>query len=219
VKGRLASALALVALAAVPACSLKPKPRAPVALHDLRARGELVDLAGPRLEAGFLVREPGAPPWLDTTALHYRLEYDDPSRLRRYAQSRWATPPARLFGDLLRRRLAALSSKGALSELDGGAADYALSVELEEFAQAFDTPASSRGVVRLRATLIALPSRRVAGQRSFHLAHPAPTPDAPGGVQALANASQQAAGEVVAWIAEILARSTPVAAPGLPPSG
>ena len=71
-----------------------------------------------------------------------------------------------------------------------------LRVSLEEFSQYFESPTSSVGLVRLRATLIrsAPGGDRVLAQRTFTAQRPAPSADAPGGVKALAAASDAVVG-------------------------
>jgi len=148
---------------ALAACSLGPGPRAPLARYDLGAAP-----AGPAREAVrlpflFIVHEASGPLWLDSGDMIYRLAYDEPERLRRYANSQWAVSPLTLVGERLRARLAARSERGGgLPDL-GIPADYWVRVAVEEFGQVFDGPGVSRGVVRLRIVLVrarATPSSR-----------------------------------------------------------
>jgi cholesterol transport system auxiliary component len=44
---------------------------------------------------------------------------------------------------------------------------------------------------------------RLLAQRSFFVRRPAPTPDAPGGVRALAAAADAAAEEIAQWLAQV----------------
>lgn len=168
---------------------------------------------------GLIVGEIEASPALEGTAMLYRLAYANPQQLRPYAQARWSMPPAQLLRQRLRARLGeryALLNAG--DRLIGSAAatttgtgvgtaapprpPLSLRLELEEFSQLFDTPAHSTGLLRLRATLtLASPSgEQVINQKTFTLQRPAPTPDAPGGVQALAEVSEAVALEVEAWV-------------------
>ena len=45
-----------------------------------------------------------APLWFDTLGIDYRLAYQDGARLREYARSRWAGPPAQLLQQQLARQ-------------------------------------------------------------------------------------------------------------------
>src|SRR5262249_13236325 len=75
---------------------------------------------------------------------------------------------------------------------------YALRAELVEFEQIFDKPDSSRGVLRLRATL---EGEGLWAQRTFTLEKPASTADAVGGVRALAQCSDELAALISEWVA------------------
>jgi cholesterol transport system auxiliary component len=69
----------------------------------------------------------------------------------------------------------------------------------------FDSPAQSFGAVRLRATLTdnTPGGERLVGQRVFVRREPAPTPDAPGGVKAIAAATDAIAQDISGWLAQL----------------
>jgi cholesterol transport system auxiliary component len=194
-------ALLIAAMTTMTTCSLRPTPRPPVARYDL-GDARFAETPARQLPFIFVVHEPSAAAWIDTRDIHYRLEYEDASRLRRYASSRWAVSPLQLFGDLLRRRLALVAERGAAVPDFGIEADFWLRLTIDEFSQAFDSPRSSRGVVALRVVLLKGRSRSFHAQKAFRVEMPAPTPDAHGGVIALRTASAQACEEIVSWIAE-----------------
>ncbi len=171
---------------------------------------------------GLIVGDIEASPALESTAMLYRLAYANPQQLRPYAQARWSMPPAQLLRQRLRARLgeryallnagdrligsaAATTSTTGVGTAAPARAPLSLRLELEEFSQLFGTPELSTGLLRLRATLTqASPTgEQLIAQRSFTLKRPAPTPDAPGGVQALAEASEAVALEVEAWVAGV----------------
>jgi cholesterol transport system auxiliary component len=188
-------------------CSLRPAPRPPVALYDLGDE----PLSVPRdssLPFVFVVHEPSAASWLDTRDMHYRLEYDDPTRLRRYASSRWSVSPLQLLGDLLRRRLSLVVAQGGAVPDYGIEADFWLRPILEEYSQVFDSPTSSRGVIALRVVLLQGRNRSFRAQHAFRVEIPAPTPDARGGVVALRAASVKASDAIVAWIVDETSRTS-----------
>lgn len=144
---------------------------------------------------------------LETSALLYRLGYADPHQLRPYAFARWSAPPGQLVQQRLREVLGrsrpVLDSAAAASlARRGGATPPMLRVELEEFSQVFDSATDSKGVLRLRCTLLesSAAGERLVAQRSFTMQKPAPTPDASGGVRALAAATDGAAQEIAAWL-------------------
>lgn len=147
---------------------------------------------------------------LDGTQLSYRLGYADANELRPYGQSRWSLAPAQLLRQRLRealsvRRTVLGSEESATIARRDGKVPDTLRVSLDEFSQYFESPASSVGLVRLRATLMQSTAggARVLGQRSFTAQRPAPSGDAAGGVKALAAASDAAIAEMVAWIDQL----------------
>lgn len=178
--------------------------RAPVATYDFGpATGSLAG-AGHSSRLALEVRAPAS---LDSPAIAYRLLYDDPLKLHHYAASRWSEAPASLLAHRLRQRLGAQSAlpASALSAtLAGGRAGAGclLRLELREFAQLFETPAHSRGVVQGHATLLAAGPVIVA-ERALASEQPAPHAGAGGGVRALVAASEDLARQLAAWLDEL----------------
>lgn len=199
---RLALALAVVVLAGCKA--LPDKPVRPV-MYDFgpapvaeRAAAQGFALILPDVEVNGI---------LETPALLYRLGYEDAHQLRPYAFARWSSPPGQLFmqrlRDVLGRERPVLDpAAGSAVSRRGGTPPAMLRVELEEFSQLFDAPGASRGMVRVRCTLLESTGsgERVVAQRSFAVDRAAPTADAPGGVRALTAATDAAAQDIAAWL-------------------
>ncbi len=137
-----------------------------------------------------------APNWLDSDLIYYRLPASDGDQARVYANSRWLASPARLFGDRLRVALAV--DRPVLAAGDPTAAP-ALRVELDEFAQYFDSASTSHGVVQIRATLFDGP--KLLAQTTLRAQAPAATADAAGGARALAAASDAVQTQLIQWLA------------------
>ncbi|MFK0377431.1 ABC-type transport auxiliary lipoprotein family protein [Pandoraea sp. NPDC090278] len=137
-----------------------------------------------------------APSWLDSDMIYYRLPASEGDQARVYANSRWLASPARLFGDRLR---AALSVDRVVLAAGDPAAAPALRVELEEFAQYFDSTSASHGVVQVRATLFDGP--KLLAQTTLRAQAPAATADAAGGARALATASDAVQKQLIQWLA------------------
>jgi len=80
-----------------------------------------------------------------------------------------------------------------------------LRIDLEEFSHLFESQAQSWGLLRLRVTVMdSTPAgEKLLAQRSFIVRQAAPTPDAPGGVSALAAATDTAAEEIEQWLAQL----------------
>ena len=144
---------------------------------------------------------------LDGTQMLYRLGYADANEVRPYGQSRWSQAPAQLLRQRLREALAVTrpvlgpEESATIARTEGRVPDT-LRVTLEEFSHFFDSPSTSVGLIRVHATLIrtAPGGDRVLAQRSFTAQQPAPSNDAPGGVKALAAASDAVVADIVAWV-------------------
>lgn len=187
------------------------------ALPDKPVRSTLYDF-GPDAPSSTDVRSPTSPQGalvladieatnaLESTALLYRLGYANGTELRPYAHARWSAPPTQLVRQRLRRQLgrelAVLDPNDAATLARGALRVHVLRVGLEEFSQLFDSPNQSAGIVRLRVTLLeeAAAGEKLIAQRSISVRKPAATPDAPGGVQALAAATDAAADEIAQWL-------------------
>jgi cholesterol transport system auxiliary component len=181
---------------------LKPAPRPPVALYDFGSLQQGNPTTEARIAHVIVVQDPIAPSWLDSLDIHYRLGYDDPARLRRYASSRWALSPVQLVGTLLRARLGEATERGAVVRDYGLDSDYWVRVELEEFNQVFDTEQTGRARVRLRLALNERRGRRLLAQRTFDAEAACPSPNAQGAVAGLRVASERVVADVVDWIAK-----------------
>ncbi|AIO67786.1 ABC-type transport auxiliary lipoprotein family protein [Burkholderia oklahomensis] len=147
--------------------------------------------AGPALK----VLDVSAPDALNSDRFVYRLAYADAQRIAMYRDSKWTAPPAQLLTQRLR---GALSRRGAVLEGEDSVRAPVLKVELSEFEQVFDGRSQSHAAVTARATLTQ--DGKVLGQRTFVSRAPASTPDAAGGAQALATASDELVSQLVAWL-------------------
>jgi cholesterol transport system auxiliary component len=141
------------------------------------------------------VLEVNAPPPLNNDGILYRVS-GDAQRTGEYANSRWTMSPARLLTLRLRAGLGAQAT--VLTGADAVRAPM-LMIELDQFEQVFDSETSSSGVVAGRATL--LRGTKVIAQHVFIARAPASSPDAAGGVRALAAASDDFVHQVGAWLA------------------
>ncbi len=79
-----------------------------------------------------------------------------------------------------------------------------LRIEVEEFSHYFESQVQSSGLLRLRLTLLenTPAGERLLAQRALIVQRPAPSADAPGGVRALAAATDAAAEEIGRWLAQ-----------------
>jgi cholesterol transport system auxiliary component len=187
-------------------CSIGPPAKDPPATYDLGAQAAGVAVR-PSIRATLLIPPVVAPVWLDHAGIAYRLGYHDSARHQVYANSRWVAAPAALLTQRLRGRFAAVSA-GVVAGAEGVRSDYALHVELDDFSQFFDTPATSRVSVSMRASLVQLGDRSLRAQRSFSVSRPA-APDAAGAVAGLSDASDALIRELLEWTARSLGANPP----------
>jgi cholesterol transport system auxiliary component len=151
---------------------------------------------------------------LDNMAVLYRLAYADAQQLRPYSQARWSMPPAQLVRQRVREQLGqrrAVFNAGAsvaLNRSQNAALPLLLRLDLEEFSHLFTAPTESVGLIRLRATLVEVTPAgdKLVGQRNVIVQRPAPSNDAPGGVQALTAATDAAIEEIDQWLQQTPAR-------------
>ena len=94
----------------------------------------------------------------------------------------------------------ALAARGPVLGPADGATPWLLKVELDEFSQQFDAPASSSGAVRLHASLFN--ANKLVAQRTVQARAPSPSPDAAGGVSAITAATDDAVAQLVVWVTE-----------------
>jgi cholesterol transport system auxiliary component len=219
-----ARALIVICLSALVGCTL-PRPASPPAVYDF-GPGALQTLPITRI-ANLAPLELGTPhssAALNSNAVLYRLAYADAQQLNPYTLARWSMPPAQLIAQRLRERLgqrravvapgeivlprspaqatSTPASNGVVPTKESSQPLLSLRLELEEFSQLFEAPNQSRGVLRLRATLMQRSSagESLLAQRSFVVQQPAPTADARGGVQALTAATDQVVSDVEIWL-------------------
>ena len=191
-------------------CALKA-PSASPSLYDfgpgrLSRSADAAPAPAPQAPAlrPLIVADIDASPALESNAVLYRLAYADAQQLKPYAQARWSMAPAQLVRQRLREHLG--QSRTLLNPGDsvgkGGVTPLTLRLELEEFSQLFDSPATSAGLLRLRVTVVQArsASEQTLAQRMVVVQRPAVSADAAGGVRALTAATDAAIEEIDAWL-------------------
>lgn len=201
--------LALALLLTLAGCALPSAPERPRVYDFGSGRLTPADVRQPQ-PTPLAVADIEAPAALDSTAVLYRLVYANAQQLQPYALARWSMTPARLLRQRLREQLSqqrAVLNPGDSVALAGAPTQTTpartLRLELEEFSQLFESPQQSLGLLRLRATVLqAGPGgEKLLAQRNLVVQRPAPSADAPGGVQALSAAADAAVQELTQWLA------------------
>lgn len=177
----------LLAALLLAGCGVGSKSTSNVAYFDL---GAVQAAPNNRIVASLRIIDVFAVSWLDSSAMQYRLIYSANQRRQNYAESRWVAPPAELVGHALRKRM--------LSGAAGGACR--LRVDLDEFAQVFDSAKDSRAVLEARVQLVAPTGGEILARHSFSLSRPSASADASGGATALAGAVEALSTELHDWL-------------------
>lgn len=124
----------------------------------------------------------------------------DSTAPRAYAGYRWSDAPAALVRQRLQERL---SQEGPVLSDGVGLSAPQLRLTLTRFEQVFAADGnSSQAQLALQAVLIQ--DGKVLGQRRFAYQEPAQSQDAPGGVNALRLATDQAGDAIAAWLASVM---------------
>lgn len=188
--------LMLIALAIVlTGCSSAPAQKQSYDFGPLSASASASTAITPTLAIS--LADINAPASLDSTAMLYRLQYDNAQQARPYAQHRWSMPPAQLLTQRLKTRIAAaggtvIASRDAVSSLP------VLQMDLDEFSQLFSSASSSIAQIQILATVFK--GRNLLAQRSFQQQVVTPTADAPGGAKAMVTASDALISDVITWM-------------------
>ncbi len=186
-KAKLRTSLPVLALALLAACGGMARSPSSIATYDL---GPQAAAPNNRAVASLRSLDVLAAPWLESSAMQYRLAYAASQRRQAYAESRWAATPAELLAHALRKRMLSGPAEGACR----------LRVELDEFLQVFDDERNSRALLEARVQLVAPGDGAVLARHDFSLARAAASADAAGGAAALAAAAEELSGQLRDWL-------------------
>ncbi|MES2046888.1 MAG: ABC-type transport auxiliary lipoprotein family protein [Pseudomonadota bacterium] len=138
-----------------------------------------------------------APATLDSNAMLYRLAYDNAQLLHPYANHHWSMPPAQLFTQRFKSRIAATGGT-VLGATDGVAELPVLRIEMDEFSQVFTSTTQSEAKIALRVTLIK--KNKLIAQQYFDLATASASADASGGAKAMQVTADRSISAILAWL-------------------
>jgi len=195
------NSIAIAAMAVLlGACASKGSPTAQYDFGPLPDAGTPANASASTPASAIIVADISGPAALDSERMNYRLLYSDARQSRPYAYNQWTSTPLQLLTQRMKARIAQ-SGVRVLSTTDAAASVTLLRMEVEDFAQNFDSATSSNGVVRLRASVFR--NHKLVDQKTFSRSAPAPSADAAGGARALADASDAVASDVLAWLAAL----------------
>ncbi|MDP2231073.1 hypothetical protein [Methylotenera sp.] len=136
-----------------------------------------------------LLEEPAAVESLNHNKIRYRLNYQNPSRVFFYTESRWAGLPTELFSSKLSK----------IVNLTKTPMNCSLKLKIEAFDQVFQTVATSEGIVQLSALVVEKKSKKIISSQLITESVTSPSPNAQGGTAALQQASENALKKVITW--------------------
>lgn len=184
--------------------SLQPKP-APASYDLVQLSAAPLQAAEQAASQGFAAMLPLAglksPPWLNSTAMHYRLAYVPSAAQRRYryAESRWVATPA----DMLRQ---VLKQSGQVQDIELAGTHCQLQMELDEFIQVFESEQQSQAWLTLRLNLLSHREPRVMAHHVMRLSAPAGG-DAASGVAAFVRLSQDLGRALSDWRVQLIEKN------------
>ncbi|KAF0163620.1 MAG: hypothetical protein FD157_2950 [Rhodocyclaceae bacterium] len=167
------------------------------ARYDFGNLAAKVKEAGPGSRMPIAAVDVQAASWLSGPAMHFRLAYAEPLRRQSFTESRWAAAPAELLEAFLKRRI-------VFGQPDFNGVGCRLQLVLDELEQRFDDPQTSQSVLEVRALLTPARGAEILSRRAFLIHKPAPAADARGGVAATRDAVQALAGDLGAWLDQIV---------------
>lgn len=175
----------------VSACSILPSRSQLPAVYDLgmASRTGSAGLPLPTVQLGTVTESD----WLSSTAMYYRLLYDDPQRLRSYVDSRWSGTPAELMEGRLELALAKIPDT-----LPSGG-HYTLDVHMLTFEQDFSSPQAASVHLEVWVILRRSADQRRVAQRLFSY-QKSGTPDARGAAEGFSALSNVFTSSLLKWI-------------------
>lgn len=181
---------------ALAACALGDS-RPPTMLYDL---GSFEMDGKTSLPAGMpsVRTKVSAPQWMNENLMFYRLDYINKQQVRFYTESSWNAAPSRLFKSRLDAFL--VSSGIPVVGTRGASQSLVLRIHIEDFSQHFSSPTDSVGRIALCASLFK--GGDLIAQKVFSKEVVSQTPDAQGGVRALAQGSDALVMEIMQWMLE-----------------
>lgn len=167
--------------------------------YDLGLLPPAAATAAPSLPAVSLA-DVNAPAWLDNNMIYFRLAYANQLQPRPYAGSRWTMPPAQLFQQRLKSRLA--QAGGTVLAMSDAALNIPLlRIDMDDFTQTFDTPSHSLATLQVRASLFN--GRTLLAQKSFSRQAQTPSADAAGAASAFVAANDGVIDDLMGWLATV----------------
>ena len=190
--------LTLILISLLQACASGP-PAASLSYDFgplITERKEPIDAAS-KVAITISLADVSAPITFDSNAMLYRLEYDNVQLLRPYAQHHWSMPPAQLFAQRFKSKIAAAGAT-VLDVADGVTDLPVLRIDLVEFSQVFTSPTQSEAQMTLRVSVIK--KNKLIAQQYFAGGTASASANASGGAKAMQVTADRSIGAILAWL-------------------
>lgn len=142
-----------------------------------------------QITSKIILEEPVSIASLNHNKIRYRLNYQNPSRIFFYTESRWAATPSELLSNMLSKTVNVARNPMTCS----------LKLKIEAFDQVFQTPSASEGFVQLSVFLIEKKSQKIISSQLITESVKSTSPNAEGGTVALQQASENTLKKVINW--------------------
>jgi cholesterol transport system auxiliary component len=174
-------------LSTLPSCSGVNKTKQNIAVYDF---GLFVPSeSNQAITSKILIETPDAVESLNHNKVRYRLNYQNPSRVYFYSESRWAATPLELFSGKVSQMINITKTQKSCS----------LKLKIESFDHVFQTANASDGVVQLSALVIEKGTKKIVSNQLITESVISPTPNAQGGTAALGKASELSLRKAIDW--------------------
>ena len=180
----LTSSLIISSLAA---CVGTNKTRQNMVIYDFGL--SVSSVSDQQITAKIVLEAPVAAEPLNHNQIRYRLNYQNPSRVFFYTESRWAATPAELFSSKL----------STMAKMAENPLNCSLKLKIEAFDHVFQTATASNGVVQLSAQLVEKKSKKIVASQLIAERAVSASPNAQGGTAALHQASEIALTKAINW--------------------
>lgn len=142
-----------------------------------------------QITSKLLLETPVAAESLNHNKIRYRLNYQNPSRVFFYTESRWAATPLELFSSKLSKMVNLTKTPKSCS----------LKLKIEAFDHVFQTTTTSEGIVQLSALVIEGETQRIISSQLITESTLSLTPNAQGGTAAISQAVESSLKKAIDW--------------------
>lgn len=142
-----------------------------------------------QITSKILLETPATEMSLNHNKIRYRLNYQNPSRVFFYTESRWAATPLELFSSKLSK----------LVNLTKTPRNCSLKLKIEAFDHVFQTTSNSDGIVQLSALVVERKTQKIISSQLITESALSLTPNAQGGTAAISQAVENSLKKAIDW--------------------